>query len=297
MRSFRLGACLAALLLAVGPTAGCSGCGKSKDPEKQEAPPLTEVSVKKVTQDLSQPDPSAAFWNDVPAGSVKLISQPMIAPRPETLTTALITVQAAHDGTRIAFRLQWKDTEKSEAGHLGEFSDALALEFPASDGPLPPVMMGGKDMPVHLFHWRAQYQRDQEQGKPTMETLYPHKSTDMYPLEFKEVEGGTAADREKFAPGVAEGNPQSYAKKGVDEIIAEGFSTSAVQQGHGSAAHGEWKDGEWSLVIVRPIVIEGGSTLKVGTKGNMAFAVWQGGKGEVGSRKCLTMQWYPVNLL
>ncbi len=273
-----------------------SGCAKDAPPKKVVTTPLTELAVKKVSADLSKPDPNAAFWNDVPAGLVKLLAQPMVAPRPETTTTESVAVQAVHDGTRVAFRLQWKDTEKSEAGRLGEFSDGLGLEFPLHEGPVPPVMMGAKGMPVHLFHWRAQYQRDQEQGKPTIETLYPNKSTDMYPLEFKEAPGGTPAQREKFSPGMAEGNPQSYPKNGVDEIIAEGFSTSAVQQGHGSSARGEWKDGEWTLVIVRPLVIDGGSTLKAGAKGNIAFAIWQGGKGEVGSRKCVTMQWTPVSI-
>lgn len=271
------------------------GCSKGTT-DTSPPPPLTELVVNKVSTDLSQPDPDAAYWNEVPAGLVKLLAQPMIAPRPETTTTESLVVQAVHDGTRIAFRLRWKDTEKSEAGRLGEYSDALALEFPLRDGPLPPVMMGAKGMPVHLFHWRAQYQRDQREGKPTMEALYPNKSIDMYPLEFKEAKGGTPADREKFSPGVAEGNPQSYAKNGVDEIVAEGFSTSAVQQGHGSNARGEWADGEWRLVVVRPLQVEGGSKLAAGAVGNIAFAIWQGGKGEVGSRKCVTMQWTPVRI-
>ncbi len=225
-----------------------------------------------------------------------LLAQPMIAPRPETTTTDSVIVQAVHDGTRAAFRLRWKDTEKSEAGRLGEFSDGLALEFPLRDGPPPPVMMGAKDMPVHLFHWRAQYQRDKEQGKPSIKDLYPNQSIDMYPHEYKEAPVGSPSAAEKFSPGVAEGNPQSYAKTGVDEIVAEGFSTSSVQEGHGSLAQGAWANGEWTLVIVRPLVIDGGSTLKPGGTSNIAFAVWQGGKGEVGSRKCLTMQWTPVKV-
>ncbi len=55
--------------------------------------------------------------------------------------------------------------------------------------------------------------------------------------------------------------------------------------------------GEWTLVIVRPLSIEGGSSLKSGGGANIAFAVWQGGKGEVGARKCVTMQWTPVVIM
>lgn len=277
--------------LALGPLAG-AGCAQSTSSPQ----PLKELVVRKVSADVSKPDPFAAFWRDVPAGIVTLQAQPMIAPRPETTTTDSVLVQAVHDGTWIAFRLRWKDADRSEAGRLGEASDAFALEFPATDGPEPPVMMGAKGMPVQLFHWRAQYQRDHEKGKPEVRELYPNASVDMYPQEFKDIDAGTAATREQFSPARAEGNPQSYAKTGVDEIIAEGYSTSSVQQGHGSAAHGEWANGEWSLVIVRPLAIEGGSTLKPGKHGNVAFAAWQGGKGEVGSRKSVTMFWTPVTV-
>ena len=271
------------------------GCSKAA-PTPAKPTPLTTLEIKKVSGDLTKADPNAPYWKDAPEGLVTLLAQPMIAPRPETTTTENVVVQAVHDGTRAAFRLRWKDTEKSEAGRLGEFSDGLALEFPLKEGTTPPVMMGAKDLPVHLFHWRAQYQRDNEQGKPTMKDLYPHQSIDMYPHEYKEAPSNPSA-AEKFSPGVAEGNPQSYAKTGVDEIIAEGFSTSSVQAGHGSAAHGDWANGEWVLVIVRPLAVEGGSTLKAGGAGSIAFAIWQGGKGEVGSRKCVTMQWTPVKVL
>lgn len=291
-RSPRLGLSVAAASLALA--ALSIGCSK---PEPGKPTPLKELVIEKVAVDLTNPDPNAEYWKAVPQGSVSLLAQPMITPRPATTTTDSVLVQALHDGTRVAFRLQWKDPEKSEAGRLGEFSDALALEFPAKEGTSPIVMMGSKDNPVHLFHWRAQYQRDKEKGKPTTKDLYPNSSIDMYPLEFKDGgPSGTPEQREKFSPGQAEGNPQSYAKSGVDEIIAEGFSTSSVQAGHGSAGTGEWKDGVWSLVIVRPLVIEGGSTLKAGLPGKIAFAIWQGGLGEVGSRKCVTMTWTPVTV-
>ncbi len=271
-----------------------AGCPKSEPPKPT---PLKELVIKKASVDLTNPDPNAAYWKDVPQGIVTLMAQPMVAPRPATTTTESVLVQALHDGTRVAFRLSWKDPEKSEGGRLGEFSDALALEFPAREGPLPMVMMGSKDSPVHLFHWRAQYQRDKERGKPTVKDLYPNVSVDMYPLEFKDGgPSGTPEQAEKFSPGRAEGNPQSYAKSGVDEIIAEGFSTSAVQQGHGSSAQAEWKDGMWALVIVRLLAVEGGSTLKPGAPGNIAFAVWQGGQAEVGSRKSVTMSWTPISI-
>lgn len=279
-------------ILLLGALAVLPGCSSSTS----KSTPAKEIVVQKVQADLSKPDPDAPHWKDVPEGYVALIAQPMITPRPASNTTEGVFVKAASDGKHVAFHLRWKDPEKSEAGRLGEFSDAIALQFPTKDGPPPSIMMGSKGSPVHIFHWRAQYQRDAEQGKPDMKALYPNGSIDMYPLEFKEAKSPPAAEAEKFSPGRIEGNPQSYQKTGVDEIIAEGFSTSSVQEGHGSIAHGVWANGEWQVVLVRPLSIDGGSTIKIGAENHVAFAVWQGGKDEVGSRKCLTLNWMPVKV-
>lgn len=258
---------------------------------------IDEVVVYTVNDDLSAADPQAPYWRDVREGMVTLTAQPWVKPRPETTTTERIFVKAVTNGKRMAFRLRWSDTERSEAGRLGEHSDAMALQFPVKLDPLPSVAMGAKGMPVHIFHWRAQYQRDRDEGKPMMKDIYPNVAIDMYPMDFREAPGGTAADKESFSPGRAAGNPQSYEKTGVDEVIAEGFATSSVQAGHsGTIGHGEWKDGEWTLVVVRPLAIDGGSTLEPKGKGFVAFAAWQGGMGEVASRKSLTMSWIPVVL-
>ncbi len=254
-----------------------------------------DVVAKKIAADLTKPDPKAAYWDAAEKSDVSLMGQPMVVPRPATTTTGLVTVQAVHDGKRIAFRLTWADPGLNEAGRLGEYSDAAAIQFPANDtGSVPLVMMGSKDNGVHIFHWRAQYQRDAERGKPTIKELYPNVSTDMYPMEFSDPKASGAAtekDREKYSPGRVEGNPQSYPKTGVDEVIAEGFSTSSVQAGHDSAGKGVWEAGKWTLVISRPLAIEGGSTLLPGRPSWLAFAIWQGGEAEVGSRKSVTMAW------
>ena len=249
MRRIPTSATAPALTLAalVTLTAGCSGKKRAPAPAPEPAPvAITNLVVHRLAVDLAKPDPAAGYWRDIAEGEVGLVAQPMIAPRPETATTERVFVKAATDGKVAAFRLRWRDPDRSQAGRLGEFSDAIALEFPVKVDPLPPVMMGAAGAPVHIFHWRAQYQRDHEEGKPTMATLYPNASIDMYPMEFKDQPGAHESEREQFAPGLAVGNPQSYAKLGVDEIVAEGFSTSSVQAGSvGRAAHGDWANGEW----------------------------------------------------
>ena len=260
-----------------------------------------EILSKDVDADLSKADPEAAYWHTVQPEMISLLAQPMVLPRPKTTTTSALAVQSVHNHDWIAFRLSWKDTDKSVAGKLGEFSDAVALEFPVLDKEtLPLVFMGAPGDPVHIFHWRAQYQRDKEEGKPDMKQLYPNLNIDTYPMEYPDwgnLQRASDQARDSFSPGKVVGNPQSYQKTGVDEIIAEGFSTSTVFDAHDADAKGLWNNGEWVVAIARPLKREGGSALTVGKDAFIGFAVWQGGAGEVGARKSVTMMWTPLKLM
>lgn len=289
---------LAAIVLTLG-----SGCGsdEKKVPPKRnfDAKPATKIEelVAARTKDpLAAPDPRAPFWETVPRGAVTLLAQPMVTPRPEKLLTEQVVVQALHNDAHLALRIVWEDTEESRGGHLAEYSDAVGLQFPTDGSPNTPVMMGAKGLPVHILHWRAQYQLDEEQGKPEISALYPFGTTDAYAMDFKEAKSGTPEQKESFLPARALGNPQSYRKKAVDEITAEGFFTSSVLEPGGAVGKGEFDGERWAVVFVRPLEAPGRSTLKVGAVNQIAFAVWQGGAGEVGSRKAVMLSWLPLRL-
>jgi Ethylbenzene dehydrogenase len=259
-----------------------------------------EIQAPKVTSDLKSADKlDLKSFASATEATISLMAQPMAVPRPKVSTTDQITVKAIHNGTTIAFLLTWKDTEASDAGPLGKFSDAVAIQFPVKDNANPPpIFMGAKDNPVHIWHWRMQYQIDKERGQRTIKDIYPNMSVDMYPMEFPNInmEGVSDAQREVYSYGKAAGNPQSYVKKGVDEMLAEGFGSSSVIENVDSDARGVWKDGLWQVVITRPLQRENGSVLTPGQNSAAGFAVWQGGKDEVGSRKSLTMAWTPLIL-
>ncbi len=254
-----------------------------------------DIMAGKVALDLSVQPLKEDVFKEAKEEVVTLMAQPMVAPRPATTLTPEIRVRAVHDGHWIAFLLTWADTERSEAGRLGEFSDAVALEFPVKEEPLPPIFMGTKDMPVHLLHWRAQYQRDREKGPPEMKDLYPNMNPDMYPMDFKDqgkLQGISEEMREVYSHGKAAGNPQSYRKESaVDEIFAEGFGSSSIIHNPQSHGEGRWSDGRWAVVLARPLALVNGSVLVPGQPGHIGLAVWQGGQDEVGARKCVTMSW------
>ena len=255
-----------------------------------------EYSVRKVGADLSKtPKVDADYWNGVSEATVNLMAQMIVTPKPAKAETEKIKVQIVHDGKYVAFRLRWADKENSEAGRLAEYSDAVALEFPVLDNAVPPpIFMGAAKNPVHLFHWRAQYQHDAEIGKKTVKDIYPNMHSDIYPNEFPDrgrLKPATEQETGLFSPAVVAGNPQSSRKKAVDEMMAEGFGTSAVTAGGNSTGHGEWKNGEWVVVISRALNCPGGSVVAEGGSSAYGVAVWQGGADEVGSRKAITIAW------
>lgn len=255
-----------------------------------------DLKVNKVGADLSKDFQSEQAWKTAEADqTISLMGQPMVAPKPKDTLTSEIKVSAIHDGKWIVFRMKWKDAEISDVGKLATFSDAVALEFPVKDSEnLPPVMMGAKGEPVHILHWRYQYQQDEKNGKKDINQIYPNMTTDMYPMDFKDAQASkhvTQEEKNAFVGGLAAGNPQSYQKTAVDEILAEGFGTSAVMEKKSAMGFGVWKDGEWTVFIARPLVYESASKLSSQKKGNVGFAVWQGGKKEVGGIKSLTMMW------
>jgi len=262
---------------------------------------VAAIDVKKISGDLAKDFSSESVWKNSEADqTIKLMGQPMVAPKPKSTETAVVNVAAVHDGKWIAIRIKWKDSEVSDADKLATFSDGVALQFPVKNNEAPPpVMMGGKENPVHIFHWKYQYQQDAKNGKKTIEQIYPNKTTDMYPMDFKDkgnYKEATKDQKESFVGGTAAGNPQSFPKTGVDEIFAEGFGTSALSEIHLAKGFGEWKNGEWTVYIARPLDYANGSKLVVGKKSHIAFAVWQGGKKEIGGIKSLTMMWTPINI-
>lgn len=263
-------------------------------------PAFADITVKKVNADVKKEAFDEKMWMGADDTSVSLMAQPMALPRPSNSETSSLKVAAVHDGKWIAFRVKWTAPEAAEGGKLGTFSDAVAIQFPVkSNESPPPIMMGAKDNPVHIFHWRYMYQIDAEKGMKTIEKIYPNMTTDMYAHDFK-VKGNfkeaDQANKDAFIGGKAAGNPQSFAKSGVDEIFAEGFGTSAVIENPQSVGKGVWKEKQWTVIIVRPLRHEGGSTLEAGKSSFVSFAVWQGAKKEVGARKCVTMSWTPLTL-
>lgn len=240
-------------------------------------------------------DATAPLWRTAKEITVALLPQVVIAPTNPNAAVKALRVRAAHNGQWLALRLEWRDDTRNERIVTDEFGDQAAVQFPL--GPkaeaLPSPMMGNKGGRVNILQWRAPFQRDMEKGEPQVRTLYPNALVDLYPDEVLR-----ATDARPYSGALGVDNPVSRPKASpVLDQMAEGWGSMTVKAEQHADGRGVWEKGAWKVVITLPLasgdvnspqLVPGGKTI-------VAFAVWEGGNREVGSRKAWS-SWVPLEL-
>lgn len=237
-------------------------------------------------------DPLAAHW--ARARPVTLAVQPQVMAVPHRPVPAVreLVVRAVHNGAWLAFRLEWKDGTRSDRIVLDNFGDQVAIQLPIDTKGSPPApMMGHAGGRVNIMQWRAAFQRDLDEGPPTVQDLYPNAWTDVYPDEVL-----SASDARPYAGALGIENPISRGQASpVLDQMAEGWGSMTVKPDQHALGRGRWRDGRWHVVIARPLVSDdvNAPQLAPGDRTVVAFAVWEGGSREVGSRKGW-VSWVPL---
>lgn len=282
LRKYHAAAVLAISLLA-------AGCGA--------APPVGgPVSAVRVDAGSRLDDPDARFWRDVPETRVEMMAQTFVAPMQPEPATSLLRVRAAHDGDLLAFRIEWEDPTEDFITAVDRFGDQVAVQFPAqyNGGALPNPMMGHDGTPVRIMQWRAVLQHELEHGAPAIQDLYPNAVVDLYPDRL--LAGELAAP---YTGGRSVGNPVSRPRllSPVVTQIAEGWGTLTDSWDQPAGGAGVWRSGRWSVVITVPFTpaSRGDHALVPGLETSIGFAVWDGGRQEVGSRKAWA-PWLPLRI-
>lgn len=266
-----------------------------KLPEGLQAVAVTKgdkLQAVKQSQPIAGEDPYAAFWKEIPFVEVPLLAQQAAMPGLAQGTIAAVKVQAAHDGKLLAVRCEWQDASVNGFVDSGRFPDAVALELPLKEG--APPMMGSKEAPVQLMHWKAIWQKDVDVGYQDVQDIHPNFWSDLYwfaePGHPHPI--GTAfknPESLRWLVAMAAGNPLAVLQKSTaaEEAIASGWGTLTHQPNSATKARGLWAAGRWAVVFTRPLKTDDAADAQL-TPGNstqIAFAVWDGGKGQVGGRK------------
>ncbi|MBM4409831.1 MAG: twin-arginine translocation signal domain-containing protein [Chloroflexi bacterium] len=246
--------------------------------------------------DLPVVDPASAVWTRRSAFKVTMLVQNIATPHAPALVVPTLKVRALHNGTQIAFHLEWADNSKDELSGLARFNDAVAVQLAAdfAKEAATGVTMGAVDNPVHILQWKASWQSDLDSGQKTSKDIWPNIYNDVRPEQLMPVD-----QAKSWYPGWAVGNPLSQRdkKSPVEEMVAVGFGTLTTHKEQEAVGKGIHDRNRWRVVIAMPMKGNGANKAQVtpGQTRQIAFAVWDGGEDQRGSRKQYAL-WVPMEV-
>ena len=259
---------------------------------KRAAAPTEVVAVHATSLPI---DPADVAWRAAPAYTAALVLQDLVEPRLLQPSTPSMRVQALTDGTRIAFRLTWTDSTQNDLPGAARFTDACAVQFPAVTGPnLPAPQMGELNGRVEITYWTASWQAEVNGRGDSIQALYPNASVDHYPFDAASLAKGSQDQVEmekRYAPAHAVEHPTHPPGQPVQDLIAEGPGTLTPAPTTRSDGRGVRVKTTWEVVIVRTLP----EAWHGAARSQVAFAVWDGAKHEVGARKMRSV-WIPLSL-
>ncbi len=215
--------------------------------------------------------PEDPAWDKIPVMAIPLSGQVITRPVwPEPSARAL-SLRSIHNGTEIAFLLEWQDNTKNDRLTPGTFRDGVAIGLPLGDAPAF-FCMGQLDHYINIWHWKADWQSDIDRRAA------------------KAAEGRASGEVRRF-----EVIPRR--KSSVEDLIGGGFSTLTTKDDQGRVqGKAMWKDGVWRVVIRRPmgsVGQENEARLEPGRLQAVAFAVWNGENKERNGQKAVA-PWFQL---
>lgn len=266
-----------------------TGCSRAQ-------PPAAAQEVAAVPVGVLPNDAAAAEWNSAPEYVSPLLLQDMVEPRQLKVTTAEVRVRALTSAGEVAFRIEWKDATQDDLPGPARFCDACAVQVPAKVDPaVPAPQMGETGKSVEITYWNAAWQAVVNGREDAIKALYPNAAIDHYPYEAPSLKKDSPEQREmaaRYAPARALGNTMAGPRSiPVQDLIAEGPGTLTPAAQQVSKGTGLRTAEGWVVVIARRLPNGFGER----TGSQVAFAVWEGAKEEVGARKMRTA-WIPMTL-
>ncbi|MGZ8373517.1 MAG: ethylbenzene dehydrogenase-related protein [Nitrospira sp.] len=211
-----------------------------------------------------------AAWQQVSPITIPLSGQVITRPVWPEPTVRALTVRSIHNGTEIAFLLEWQDNTKNDRLTPGTFRDGVAIGLPLGDAPAF-FCMGQLDHYINIWHWKADWQTD--------------------------IDRRAARTSEKKEGGVRTFEVIPRRVSSVEDLIGGGFSTLTTKDKQGRVqGQAVWKDGVWHVVMRRPLVSEeqeNEATLVPGRIQTVSFAVWNGENKERNGQKAVA-PWFQL---
>lgn len=226
-------------------------------------------------------DPASDIWNSADAATIPLTTQIITLPFGGGAIPS-VSVKALQNGKVIGFLIEWNDATKDDAVLVKKFRDAVAVQFPVGKevSRLPSAFMGDGGNPVNIWQWRADWEADLG-GENYADKAYPAYA-DYYnaqaDAEFKDI------------------GERAFAGSSVDDLTAKGFGTLTRQEQQNVKGKGVYYQGKWRVVFLRDMQTTdvNDAQFSVGEAKAINFAAWEGSKGEVGSKKSVSLVWHEL---
>jgi hypothetical protein len=273
------------IVLVLAFAAACAGQG-----------PTSTSEVVAVVKDRLPTEPGDAAWNDASFHTAELLLQDMVEPRLMEVSTPNVDVRAITDSRSIAFKLTWEDATQNDLPGASRFVDACAVQLPITSEPnVPAPQMGEEGRTVEIAYWRASWQAVVDGREDVIRALYPNATVDHYPFEAASLEPGSAKQQAlemQYAPARALGHAmEGPRERSVEDLMAQGPGTLTRMAEQRSDGAGQYGGEGWEVVIVRRLP----KGLSPNDRTQVAFAVWDGDREEVGARKMRT-GWIPLHV-
>ncbi len=211
-------------------------------------------------------------WQTASPITIPLSGQVITRPVWPEPTVRALTVRSVHNGTDIAFLLEWQDNTKNDRLTPGTFRDGVAIGFPLGDAPAF-FCMGQLDHYINIWHWKADWQSD--------------------------IDRRAARAPEKKEGGVRTFEVIPRRVSSVEDLIGGGFSTLTTKDKQGRVqGQGFWKDGVWHVMMRRPLLSEeqeNEATLVPGRIQTVSFSVWNGENKERNGQKAVA-PWFQLRI-
>lgn len=217
--------------------------------------------------------PEDAAWAKIVPTTLPLSGQVITRPVWPEPTARALTVRSVHNGTEIAFLLEWQDNTKNDRLTPGTFRDGVAIGLPLGDAPAF-FCMGQLDHYINIWHWKADWQSDIDRR-------------------------AARASEKKESGGVRTFEVIPRRLSSVEDLIGGGFSTLTTKEKQGRVqGKATWKDGVWHVVMRRPLSSEeqeNEAKLAPGRVQTVSFAVWNGENKERNGQKAVA-PWFQLAL-
>lgn len=244
------------------------------------ANPAASQSVMLISRPASSDpglDPDAEAWSESANIDVPLSAQ-LASYATGGGSIATISAKSLHRDGNLYVRVEWQDATRDDSTlKVENFSDAVALEFPASAAvAVPAICMGQAGAGVNIWQWRA----DSQSGHGDPAERYPNLFVEHYP-----------GDGPEFYTARAAGNPYALADGGpVQDLVSQSFGNIGPAGSQTVQGQGVYADGKWAVVFMRPLK-PGDTSLtgfhETGTT-DLAFAVWNGSESDRNGQKSVS---------